>query len=202
MAFLVNRAMKSNNTQYSDVTGLILAGGKSRRFGSDKAHHVVDGKTMVRRVYDVLSPLVDTVAVSVGDAGDRFDIPADHVVDAFPGAGPLAGLHAGLAYCKTPWLLAIACDLPFITSHALERMLASRRSAREVVVASPPDGRRQPLCALYPQTLWALIERHLETDRLALRNLLEAAPRVREVPLPGDTLRNVNTPADLDVSGS
>ena len=183
--------------RHSGVTGLILAGGKSRRFGSDKARHLVGGRPMIARVYDVLSPLVATVLISVRSADAEYDLPAERVVDEYPGAGPLAGLHAGLARCRTPWLLALACDLPFLSPEVLGALLSARDDSGHPVVACTPDGRRHPLCALYPRSLHAIAGELLESDRLAMHGLLQASGPAREVPVPREPLRNVNARSDL-----
>ena len=152
---------------------------------------------MIERVYDVLAPLVETVLVSVRHPGTDYHLPARQVVDEYPGAGPLAGLHAGLAGCRTPWLLALACDLPFLGPETLQALLAARREMQGPVVARTPDGRRHPLCALYPRSLGTLAEAHLEADRRAMHELLRASRSVNEVAVPQEALQNVNTPSDL-----
>lgn len=184
----------------NDVSGLILTGGESRRFGTDKARHVVEGQTMARRVYDALIPLVDAVFVSVRTPGSNPDLPAEEVVDLYPGAGPMAGLHAGLRRCETPWLLALACDLPFVTTEALATLLRASRQPGQPVVPRTPDGRLQPLCALYPATLLPLIGDRLRGGQYALHELLEASG-YEPVALPQVPLRNVNTPTDLMPAG-
>ena len=183
--------------RHSDVTGLIVAGGQSRRFGSDKARHPVDGRPMIERVYDVLSPLVETVLVSVRTLDADYHLPAQRVADEYPGAGPLAGLHAGLRRCQTPWLLALACDVPFLTSETLQVLLAAREGTDRLVVARTPDGRRHPLCALYPRALGPLAERLLKAEHLAMHELLRTAGPVREVRVPEAPLQNVNEQRDL-----
>ena len=183
--------------RHRDVTGLILAGGESRRFGSDKARHLVGGRAMITRVHDVLSPLVATVLVSVRDESASYDLSSKRVVDQYPGAGPLAGLHAGLTQCHTPWLLALACDLPFLTPEVLGALLSARDDPEHPVVACTPDGRRHPLCALYPRSLRSVAGELLEAERLAMHGLLRTSGPVREVPVPHEPLRNVNARSDL-----
>ena len=181
----------------SDVSGLVLAGGRSRRFGEDKARFAVEGRPMARRVYDALVPLVGEVFVSVRVPGANPSLPAEEVVDRYSDAGPLAGLHAGLVRCETPWLLAVACDLPFVTTEALASVLTASRAPIRPVVPRTPDGRLQPLCALYPVALVPLVEKLLRGGRYAMHGLLEAVGDWDEVALPQAPLRNVNTRSDL-----
>lgn len=182
----------------SDVTGLLLTGGQSRRFGTDKARFPLGGRTMAGRVYDVLAPLVAEVMLSVRIPGTGPELLAEEVADLYPGAGPLAGLHAGLARCRTPWLLAVACDMPFLTMEALVAVLAARTDSDCPVLARAQAGKLQPLCALYPAFLLPTVESSLASGQYAVHALLETVGRWKEVILPEDLLRNVNTQADLD----
>ena len=132
----------------SNLTALILAGGKSTRFGADKARYAVEGRAMIERVVAVVAPVAEALLISVGEEGVDYAVPgARQVVNRVEGAGPLAGLHAGLAVAETPWLLVVACDMPFITPVVMQALLAARGPNTEAVVARTPDGRYHPLCA-------------------------------------------------------
>jgi molybdopterin-guanine dinucleotide biosynthesis protein A len=186
----------------SDLTGLVLAGGRSRRFGADKARHEVAGRAMIERVAEAVAAVVDDVLISVR-VEESFDLPtARHVVDRYKDAGPLAGLHAGLVAAETPWVLAVACDLPFITPAALRALAAACGPDTAAVVARTPDGRRHPLCACYHQRIVPVIEAHLAAGRLALHALLDRLDHVAYVDLPAGPLKNVNTLSDLEDQAS
>ncbi len=178
-----------------DVTGLVLAGGGSTRFGQDKAMVPVDGSPMVQRVFDALSNVAPRVLVSTG-AEDRPYATAGRVRDVFPGRGPLAGLHAGLRACRTTWLMVVACDLPFLRSRDLETILAARTRDAQAVVAVDSSGRLQPLCGCYHVSVLPVAEDMLTSGESAVHGLLERIART-EVPLPDTSLHNVNHPEDL-----
>lgn len=182
----------------SAVTGLILAGGRSRRFGRDKALAEVGGVALVARVHAALAPHASEVLIATGRAARAYPVPARVVLDAAPEAGPLGGLVAGLARARTPWLLVAACDLAGLTAGTLTPLLAAASDDRaDAVVAVDPDGRRQPVCALYHVARVAPVAAaHLSAGRLALHALLDTLA-VAEVPLDPAALRNVNTPGDL-----
>jgi molybdopterin-guanine dinucleotide biosynthesis protein A len=180
-----------------DVTGLILAGGESRRFGSDKALHLVDGRPMIEHVYNVVTGVVGDVFVSVSDPSVDTGLPAEHLSDVYPDAGPLAGMHAGLLRCRSPWLLAAACDMPFLTADVLGLLLAARTGTMGPVVARSSDGQLHPLCALYPRDMLIYVEAALAARRFALHALLERASFVTEVAVPANAVRNINRPQDL-----
>ena len=183
---------------HDSITGLILAGGASRRFGADKARAAVEGRTMIARVFEAVSAVTEEVLVSVREGGEDYGLPGVRVVeDAVPGAGPLAGLEAGLRACRTPWLLVVACDMPFLTPDALEAIKRRRAPGLDAVVAQTPDGRLQPLCACYATRILPVVEARLRSGRRSMRGLLERLGAVRVAPLPEAPLRNVNRPGDL-----
>ncbi len=182
----------------SKLTVLVLAGGKSKRFGADKARHVVEGRAMIERVVEVVAPMAAALLISVGQEGVDYGVPGSRqVVDRVEDAGPLAGLHAGLAEARTPWLLAVACDMPFLTPAVVQALLAARGPDVEAVVARTPDGRSHPLCACYHQNTLPAVEAHLAAGTLAMHALLDRLKNVSFVDLPAGPLRNVNRVSDL-----
>ena len=181
----------------ADTTGLILAGGQSRRFGTDKALATLAGVPFVALVHAAVSAHAGAMRIATGAEPRTYPVPAQIVLDARRDAGPLAGLMAGLEAAETPWLLAAAVDFPYLTPAALRPLVQAPTDGADVLVALDADGRRQPTCALWRVRTAAPVARgHLTADRLALRDLLGALA-VREVPLEGGALYNVNAPEDL-----
>ncbi|HCI52506.1 MAG TPA: hypothetical protein DE312_04205 [Gallionella sp.] len=128
-----------------DCTALILAGGESRRMGQDKARLRLGEQTLLQRVTAIVQPLFFKVIVSTRERRADCDLP--QVFDAPMYAGPLAGLAAGLECIKTPWMFAVACDMPFITPRLIEN-IASRRDNFDAVVPVF-QGCPQPLAGFY-----------------------------------------------------
>jgi len=183
----------------SSVTGLILAGGKSRRFGSNKAAHLIGGDPMIGRVFRSVSSVCENVLISVGDEPLPLELAEEvrYVYDKIPNAGPLAGICAGFHASSSPWLLAVACDMPFITVDALRHLLTARSPSLQAVMAIESNGREHPLCACYHRDILPVVEAQLARGHRALRDLLEQLGRVQTVLLPDDALRNINAPDDL-----
>ncbi len=181
----------------SPATGLILAGGRARRFGRDKALVEVDRRPMVERVFQALHPLVDRVYVSVRDADRELPVGRrwERIVDVYPDAGPLAGIHAGLLRLETQGLLVAAVDMPFIETTHLAELLACRGEVQAVVARDAE--RVHPLCGCYHRSALEAVEGQLAGGRYALRDLLERLT-VRTVLLPAEALRNINRPDDLE----
>lgn len=180
------------------MTGLILTGGQSRRFGSDKAAYPVEGRPMIERVYEAAASLVSPVWISVGEMDRTYGLPAATVIDVFPGAGPLAGIHAGMAVAETPWLLVVAVDMPFISAAALVSLLDAIGENGQPVVACSAGGRVQPLLACYPVAAAPIAGALLTKGRNAVFEFLDALGPARLVPVPDNPLRNINYREDLD----
>lgn len=160
-------------TPITQVEAFILAGGASSRMGTDKSHLLLEDQTFVERIADTLLTVTDSIRLVGGRENSKFAT----VTDVYPQWGALGGLHAALSACRRDWAIVVACDLPFVTPE-LFRSLASKRGDHDAVVPVQPDGRPQPLAALYrvnPCARWAT-------------ELIEARKR-----RPLDLLQGVNT---------
>ena len=111
-----------------DITGLILAGGQGRRMGGvDKGLQAFRGFPLVMHAVLRLGPQVGHLLVNANQNLSAYEAIGHPVVaDQISGfAGPLAGLHAGMARCETPWLLSSPCDSPFLPTDLAERLASS-----------------------------------------------------------------------------
>ncbi|MDQ3907163.1 MAG: molybdenum cofactor guanylyltransferase [Acidobacteriota bacterium] len=132
----------------AEVEGFILAGGASSRMGTDKAALKIDNETLVARVGRALSAITDRVSVVSSRAGHgAFGLPV--VRDLREGAGALGGLHAALSACRAERAMVVSCDLPFVSSALFARLVSLASPEFDAVAPVQPDGRPQPLCALY-----------------------------------------------------
>lgn len=154
----------------ADCTAVILAGGDSRRMGQDKATLDLDGKPLLQHVTDAVTQVFPDVMISVRQPREGIDLR--QVCDARNEAGPLAGLAAALASIETPWLFAVACDMPYVTP-ALLVFLAQQRAGHQAVVPVV-QGHPQPLAAFYARSCLGAIREVLASDgKHSLRVLLE-----------------------------
>lgn len=182
----------------------ILAGGRARRLGGvDKRALRIGSVSIFERQLAALEGLADRVVV-IGGGPDRVASGRVRVVpDRVPRAGALGGLYTALCEAATPYVLVIACDLPFVSARVLERMAALADGTADAVVPRTADG-LQPLCAVYARRLRNRVRRHIESGHLKVQDLL-AAVRVRELgpddlaslDPTGHSFFNVNTPGDL-----
>lgn len=180
------------------IDGLILAGGRSRRFGADKRVEPIDGHGMAALAYSKLAAVVDgTIFVATGARRETLAglERAVAIVDEAPGRGPLGGLSAALLRSRDG-VLVIACDLPNLRRSTLERLTRAARGGDRPVALRGPQG-WEPLVAWYPRSA-------LHTVRLALRSSRPAPflvlERLGALALPvvdASEVLNVNTRSDL-----
>lgn len=165
--------MTDDDTDYvtADVTAIVLAGGRSRRMGREKAALVLAGHTLLQRAVDAASGAACAVVV-VGAPGRA--LPAvttplrlTLVTDEEEGVGPLAGIVAGLEAVQTPVTLVVACDMPFVEPALLRLLTAVVRDGASVAMPIV-DGQPQPLCsAVRTDVLSALREALADGARAA-----------------------------------
>ena len=185
------------------VFGLILAGGKSRRMGHDKALLDRNGQSQLAYVVDLVGACVDKVYVSTRpdqrDEGERARY--DQVVDQFENIGPVAGILSALyAYPEVDWLV-VACDLPNLDRPTIEYLLAQRESPQPFTAyRSSHDSLPEPLCAVYHSGCTETVQRFVDDGINCPRKILiRSATLLIDQPDPR-ALDNVNTPDDLQSS--
>lgn len=135
-------------TSAPQVTGVILAGGKSSRMGVNKALLPLWGVPCVQHVADRLRPACDEVIVVAAESGSYSFLSLPVVLDIVRDAGPLAGIHAALSAIGAGAALVLSCDAPMVNRELLLRLARAEGTADAVLVRSE-DGRVQPLCGLY-----------------------------------------------------
>ncbi len=134
-----------------EIEAFILIGGRSRRFGRDKAGVKFGNEPLIERtaktVRNAISPTQITCVAANGGQIGFAGLPI--VFDLHEGFGPIGGLHAALAYARTDWILVVACDLPLISSELIAMLAGMILDDIDACVPVQPDGRVQPLCAFY-----------------------------------------------------
>jgi molybdenum cofactor guanylyltransferase len=185
----------------------VLAGGKGKRLGVDKASLEIGGKTVLERVLDCLLDIFTKALLVVQD--DSYNAPAGYderlkvVVDVLPGKGPLGGIYTALEHSPAPYVFVMACDMPY-PSCELVRCLLAEAPGREAVV--PRRGKYiEPLFAVYSRETRRKILPRLESNRLKIHEFIDdlnvryldeqeiaaCDPRSR-------SFFNINTPEDLE----
>lgn len=184
----------------SDITGIILAGGRSSRIGTNKALLKFGDQTILERVFSQLSNVVDRIILISNDqrAYQTFRVPG--FSDVYTNCGPLGGLHSGLTHSPSMWNLVLSCDIPLIRSDFLDKMVSFLREGRyDMVLPQTSDGTYHPLCAVYAKTCLPVVEQNLKQGKFKM-GLLYSDPRLRvrivtqsDFPFSDALLTNVNT---------
>jgi molybdopterin-guanine dinucleotide biosynthesis protein A len=181
------------------ISGIVLAGGLGRRMGGvDKGLQPLHGKAMVEHVLARLAPQVDDIVINANQNHERYAAFGHRVVpDAIGGfAGPLAGLHAGLAAISHPLAVTVPCDSPFLPADLVAR-LRERMGANDLAVAKTGD---------QPHPVFALVRRSVAVNLAAFLtnggrkiDAWYASLQVVEVPFDdeADAFRNINTLEEL-----
>lgn len=179
------------------ISTYLLAGGRSRRFGSDKVRALLDGEPLLAWAARPLARFGAPTVVA-GRAGAYDDLGFRTIADARPGMGPLAGLEAALDDAGTDWLFLGAGDFVGADPAWIDRLLDARRPDA-VAIAFRDAERWMPVFALYHRASRPAVTRALDAGRLAARDLLDAVDAVAVEP-PDDfgRARSVDDPATLE----
>ncbi len=184
------------------VSAAVMAGGRSRRMGRDKAWlDVGDGRPIVRRVIDVLSQVADEVFLVAND--QRYASLGLRVVpDRFPEGGALGGIATGIGAAAHERVLVAACDMPFLRPEVF-RLLVDLSEGWDAVVPRV-NGEYETLHALYTKACLAPIERALGAGKMRVvsffgdvRLRVVAEDELRSVDPELRSVTNVNTPEEL-----
>lgn len=185
-----------------DCVGVLLAGGKSSRFGSNKALTRLAGKFMIEHPAKILADLFENCLLITNSPAEYAFLGWPMVGDIYPDAGPLAGIHAALKSVTSPLIFVAGCDMPFLDK-TLISYLCSLVEGYDVVVPRTAKG-LEPLHAVYRQSIVEAIEQNLARgnrkihrifSELKIREVSEAEMLAATGTL--TSFRNINTIADL-----
>lgn len=175
---------------------IVLAGGASRRMGTPKALLPVGATTLIGWQVERLGGAFGETLVATGPESP---LPAAlerlRVVDGWPGAGPLAGIEAGLRATTREWAFCLACDVPLATLE-LARRLALAAAGHEAAVPRVA-GRVHPTCAVYARRVLPRLREALQRGARRLTAVAGELDVVWVEDVPERLLANLNTPADL-----
>jgi molybdopterin-guanine dinucleotide biosynthesis protein A len=154
-----------------DISAAILAGGKSTRFGRDKAMLKLNNCTLIDRTYRELLNITDDIWV-VGDLREDSLIPLGKFLpDLVDNIGPLGGLFTALSYIKTPVLLT-SFDMPFLKKKHFEFVVQHLDSSFEAIIATSDKG-IEPLLGIYRPPVLPIIKECIDHGTLAMYQLIE-----------------------------
>ena len=188
-----------------NVIGAVLAGGRGRRIGGDKATVELDGSPLISYPVGALRSAGLDVVLALRSGQEMLAGLEDvsFVQDEFEGAGPLGGLHALLKWMPSEWALVVSCDQPFVRVNLLHGLLAHIERDADAIVARTAD-RIQPLPGLFRKTCLPFVEEALAKGEMSLRDLLHhfrlcelEGEEIDRLDLARSSFININTPEDL-----
>jgi len=194
-------------TPEDTFSAIILAGGRSIRFGRDKSAEVVAGRTLLQRVVDAVGPIANEIivvrATGTPPQAAMSQTLLRHIEDVREG-GALAGLYSGLLAASHPAAVALGCDMPLLSRRLLLHLWSLLGPDVDVVMPLW-KGKEEPLHAFYRRsTCLSAIQKALdEGERQVIRFLAGVRVRyvaheeLRRLDPEGHSFRNVNQPSDL-----
>jgi molybdopterin-guanine dinucleotide biosynthesis protein A len=187
---------------HSQLSGFVLAGGKSTRMGQDKASITLNGLSLLQHALAALREVCCDVAI-LGKQ-ERYGKLGPVYEDIFPGCGPLGGIHAALSNSKTQFNLIIAVDTPFLAPEFLSYLADKAIQSGANVTTPEIDDYRQPLCTVYSLDFRPIAEQALQQGNYKIvplfpadRTLVIKESELRQFAFAADMFENLNTPEDL-----
>lgn len=186
----------------SSVVAGILAGGGSRRFGSDKAFAVYKGKTLLERTIENASHLTDKIYILAKDPEKYSALEYPVLSDTYQVSTPLNGIITVSPYVSE-WLLLLACDIPFFDVRILDLLWENRDTSKAAVLRI--SGKYQPFLGLYPRSVLHFWEEAFDKGDYHLQRVVEKMPRkvfeeedLLERGFHISSFSNINTIKDLE----
>lgn len=183
----------------------ILAGGGSRRFGSDKACALWEGKSLLEWTITNASEITDNINILTKTPEAYKFTGCRTIEDLLEVSTPISGIISIIPYV-TDWLLLLACDIPFFEKKVLDFLWEKRDSEKATVIHV--NGKFQPFLGLYPKSVLPYWEEAFEAKEYHLQRVIEGMPKIvieqSELIFAGiglESFLNINTPADLELIG-
>lgn len=157
-----------------DITGIIIAGGKSSRIGVNKSLLKIDDKTIIEFIVETLLHSFEKVIIISNDIDSYKFIKLKTYPDIYINKGPLGGIHSGLFHSDTEKNFVVSCDMPLVTKEIIS-YITNYPSEKKIKVASL-KGKIQPLCGFYSKSVLKEVEEILNdsiSENYSVRRLIE-----------------------------
>lgn len=180
----------------NDITGAILAGGKSQRFGSNKAFARFQGVTLLDRVLGVMGAIFKDLLLVTNTLEEYSSLPVLVLEDEVPDKGPLGGIVTALKHSPADKIFVVACDMPLLDPQVIRELIAKGDGFSAAIPVH--DGICEYLMALYSRRLLIPMRCCLDHDKLSLEEFCQKPADVAWIPITGNSWFNVNTKRDLE----
>lgn len=183
-------------------TGIILAGGKSTRMGTDKGMVKLHNKFLIDYSLEALKPYCPTILISSNN--DEYNIFGYPVIkDLVLDAGPMGGIYSCLINSGSDYNLVLACDMPMVGDQII-KLLVSKAGSAKIVVFANSEERIEPLCGSYNKDILPVLTKRIRLREYTLNSLIRSVDH-RILSLPSkdskiyqDVFLNINQPATLN----
>lgn len=150
---------------YSDITGVILAGGKSSRMGVNKSFLKIGKQTIIERIVGLMKSIFTKVIIITNTIDEYKFLNLPLHEDVFKWKGPLAGIHSALASTQTEKIFVLSCDVPLMSGEMI-KYIAEYKSEKPVVFCEAA-GYHQPLAGVYSKKILLDIEKFLSDNEMS-----------------------------------
>lgn len=188
--------------KYQQVTGIVLAGGRSSRMGENKSLLRINGKAMIEYSIEALRPLCSEVVIS--SDYDVFGFTGCKAwPDKIPGQAPVIGIYSCLERSETEINIILTCDMPLVTTDLLHYLLHDS-TGHDITVPVHGNGMMEPLCGIYKKSAAGILKTCIEAGNLGVYSCISKANN-RQVIIDDrlpffshDLFMNINTPVDFE----
>ena len=153
--------MIKNSHKITDIGAIILAGGKSKRFGTDKALYPYKGKPLIRTVIEIVKKITDKIIIVTNSPKKMEFINYPKYKDLIPGSGSLGGIYTGLYYSNAKVNIVLPCDMPYVSAACI-KFLIDNTNGNDITVPFHKN-MLEPLCAIYSKKCLPFIKTQIET---------------------------------------
>lgn len=180
-----------------NFTGIILAGGKSQRMGTDKGMLSLNGKSFISHVYEAMKPIFGDNIVVVSSNTDYDAYGYNRIEDLISDKGPVGGLYTALKQSKTKFNLVLSVDVPLVSTELLQWLIDNHDDSY-LISQLKVNENTSPLVAVYDRALRTLLGEHLAGNQLKLSDVIdEVNTQTLAVPEKWNSqLQNINTQED------
>lgn len=176
------------------ITAIVLAGGKSKRMGTDKGMLNLNGKPFIKHICDALQPIVGSNIIIASGNKDYDILGYTRVDDILDDKGPVGGLYSALNSSKTKLNLILSVDVPMVSSEFLAWLVAKHDQTFMITQTIVGD-KSNPLIAVYDRSMRAVLGEHMAGNQLKLKEVVEDVKhQTIEVPEKWvEQVQNINT---------
>jgi molybdopterin-guanine dinucleotide biosynthesis protein A len=186
----------------TNTTGIILAGGKNSRMGTNKAFLIIDGVRLIDNILGIYRKIFDEIIIVTNDPLAYIEFSdAVIVTDIYKEKGALGGIYTGLFYASYNNSFVAACDMPYLNKDFILYMIG-QTGKHDIIVPENTDG-FQPLHAVYSRNCLPVINRLLTADKLKITGIYKEmrllkipAGEIKQFDPDGLVFLNINTPED------